>query len=196
MRDENFYNSGARRIQAALGTRQVADHIAANYVADSLDRAAAALVGRADCFYLATADSRGFPDCSYKGGLPGFVRVPAPGLLRFPSYDGNGMFRSLGNVLENPHVGLLFIDYEKPIKLRINGTARVSTEDRLLASFPEADAVVEVEVRQVFENCPRYLHDVRHGAYSKYVPRPNRVTPEPEWKLKPEYEGLVRLRDS
>ena len=74
-------------------------------------------------FFLATADAEGRPDCSYKGGRPGFVRVIDPDTLAFPSYDGNGMFKSLGNVLVNPQVGLLFIDFESPKRLRVNGRA-------------------------------------------------------------------------
>ncbi|MER5886688.1 pyridoxamine 5'-phosphate oxidase family protein [Streptomyces sp. NPDC001941] len=195
MPEAHFYNRGARRVQDTLDTRPLADHIANKYVTEHLDESAVEIVTGAPCFYLATADAHGFPDCSYKGGLPGFVHVASPERLCFPSYDGNGMFRSLGNILENPRVGMLFIDYEKPIKLRVNGTARVSTEDALLDAFPDADAVVEVRVRQVFENCPRYLHDMRCERYSAYVPRPHQTPPDPQWKLKPEYEGLVRLRN-
>ncbi|MFE4859843.1 pyridoxamine 5'-phosphate oxidase family protein [Streptomyces sp. NPDC056670] len=195
MPERDFYNQGARRVQDALETRPLADHIAGKYVTDDLDESAAGIITAAPCFYLATADAQGFPDCSYKGGLPGFVHVVTPGLLRFPSYDGNGMFRSLGNIVENPRIGMLFIDYGKPIKLRVNGIAHLSTEAALLDAFPDADAVVEVRVRQVFENCPRYLHDMRCERYSDYVPRPHRTPPDPEWKLKPEYDGLVRLRN-
>ncbi|MFI7104521.1 pyridoxamine 5'-phosphate oxidase family protein [Streptomyces sp. NPDC050161] len=195
MTERSFYREGALRMQETLRTQRLADHIAGKYVTDHLDETAATMLRQADCFYLATADADGYPDCSYKGGLPGFVQVPHPRLLRFPSYDGNGMFRSLGNILDNPQVGMLFIDYDKPIKLRVNGTAQVSTDSRLLALFPEADAVVEVDVRQVFENCPRYLHDVRVGQHSAHVPRPHHAPPDPEWKLKDEYQGLVRLRN-
>ncbi|MET7558473.1 pyridoxamine 5'-phosphate oxidase family protein [Streptomyces albidoflavus] len=190
---EDFYGSGARRMQEVIGTRQLAEHIAERYVNGLLDEDATDIVRNADCFYLATADGKGFPECSYKGGLPGFVKVPEPDTLIFPSYDGNGMFRSLGNIIENPRVGLLFIDYRKPIKLRVNGNAAVTTESRYLDLFHDADAAIRVDVRQVFENCPRYLHGIRNEGYSPYVPRPGAVAPDPEWKLKAEYEGIVRL---
>ncbi|MBR7672404.1 pyridoxamine 5'-phosphate oxidase family protein [Streptomyces daliensis] len=179
-------------MQRTIGTERLADHIAGRYVAAELDADAQEIVRAADCFYLATVDASGAPDCSYKGGLPGFVRIPEPGVLLFPSYDGNGMFRSLGNILENPRVGMLFIDYEKPIKLRVNGDARVSTDPVLLDAFHEADAVVQVDIREAFENCPRYLHDVRRAGHSKYIPQPGHVPPDPDWKLKTEYDGLVR----
>ena len=65
-------------------------------------------------FFLATADEHGMPQCSYKGGDPGFVRVVDEHTLAFPSYDGNGMYLSLGNLLVNPQVGILFIDFAQP----------------------------------------------------------------------------------
>ncbi|MFC7309254.1 pyridoxamine 5'-phosphate oxidase family protein [Streptomyces monticola] len=178
-----------------MGTSALATHIAEKYVSDRLGPAETELIQAADCFYLATANASGEPDCSYKGGLPGFVQVPRPEVLLFPSYDGNGMFRSLGNITENPQVGLLFIDYGKPIKLRVNGIAQLSTDPRLLGLFHEADAVVQVDITRVFENCPRYLHDTRRGRHSDYAPRPGHIPPDPEWKLKSEYEGLVHLRN-
>lgn len=192
---EQFYNSGSRKMQDAAGTRTLANHISANYVTGGLDSTARAIVEEADCFYLATADATGAPDCSYKGGLPGFVKVLNPAVIVFPSYDGNGMFRSLGNIVENPQIGMLFIDYGKPVKLRVNGVADVSTDESLLRMFHEADAAVRVRIRDVFENCPRYLHDVTVGKHSKYAPRPGYVPPDPEWKQKDEYAGIVRLRN-
>jgi uncharacterized protein len=187
-----FYGAGAREIQDTLHTRRLAEHIANKYVLSGLGPDEARIVKEADCFYLATADSTGAPDCSYKGGLPGFVKVVDESQLLFPSYDGNGMFRSLGNIRENPRVGMLFVDYGKPIKLRINGDAEVSTDADLMSMFHEADAVVRVTVRDVFENCPRYLHDVQRGEPSTYIPHPGHVPPDPDWKKKDEYQGLVR----
>ncbi|RAJ58364.1 hypothetical protein K378_05244 [Streptomyces sp. Amel2xB2] len=191
-RSQEFYNPGSRKVQEMLETRALADHIAGKYVQSRLGPDEIHVVEAADCFYLATADAEGAPDCSYKGGRPGFVKVPDETHLLFPSYDGNGMFRSLGNILENPRIGMLFIDYGRPIKIRINGEAQVSTDSRLMELFHEADAVVRVTVRDVFENCPRYLHDVGRGEISAYVPQPGHVPPDPEWKKKEEYEGLVR----
>lgn len=133
-------------------------------------------------FFLATADRNGAPDCSYKGGRPGFVRVVAPDTLAFPSYDGNGMFKSLGNVLVNPRVGLLFIDFEAPKRLRVNGTARIDSADPLLESFPGAQLVVRVQAEHIFPNCPRYIHRMRLEEVSVYSPAPGHQPPEPAWK--------------
>ena len=133
-------------------------------------------------FFLATADEHGAPDCSYKGGRPGFVRVVAPDVLAFPSYDGNGMFKSLGNVLRNPRVGLLFIDFEKPRRLRVNGTATIDRADPLLGSFEGAQLVVRVRAEHIFPNCPRYIHRLALEEISTYAPAPGHRPPVPAWK--------------
>ena len=133
-------------------------------------------------FFLATADEAGQPDVSYKGGMPGFVRVIDDETLAFPDYDGNGMFKSLGNIRVNPKVGLLFIDFEQPNRLRVSGTARISAEDPLLAEFPGAQLIVRVHAERVFPNCPRYIHRMELVDYSAYAPRPDHQPPEPDWK--------------
>ena len=112
-------------------------------------------------FFLATADEHGQPDCPYKGGEPGFVHVLDEHTIAFPSYDGNGMFKSFGNVLVNPEVGLLFISFERQRRLRLNGTASIDPDDPLLGSWPGAMFVVRVRAREVFPNCPRYIHRMR-----------------------------------
>ena len=130
-------------------------------------------------FFLATADAGGRPDCSYKGGRPGFVRVVDPHTLAFPSYDGNGMFKSLGNLMVNPHVGLLFIDFESPKRLRVNGRASVHDDDPLLGEFVGAQLVVRVQVGAVFPNCPRYIHKMKLVQRSRFVPKSECKTPVP-----------------
>jgi len=139
----------------------------------SIDEGDKAFIEARDMFFLATADADGRPQCSYKGGDPGFVRVLDEQTLGFPTYDGNGMFLSLGNVSVNPHVGLLFIDFtsERPSRLRVNGRARLAED---------ADVVVEVD--EVFPNCPRYIHRMALVERSKYVPRTEEEPPVPSWK--------------
>jgi predicted pyridoxine 5'-phosphate oxidase superfamily flavin-nucleotide-binding protein len=133
-------------------------------------------------FFLATADADGKPQCSYKGGEPGFVRVLDEGTIAFPSYDGNGMYLSMGNTLVNANVGLLFIDFEGRKRLRLNGVASVDLDDPLRAAWPEAQFVVRVNATEVFPNCPRYIHEYRLVQRSSYVPRASTRTPVPEWK--------------
>jgi uncharacterized protein len=188
----DFYHDGARTLQDIVGTRQLADHIADRYVEGVLSADAVAMIVAADCFYLATADAAGRPDCSYKGGLPGFVHVLSPTEIAFPSYDGNGMFRSLGNILVNPAVGLLFVDLGGPLRLRVNGDAVVRSDAAAMAAHPGADVVVRVTVREAFENCPRYLHDRVNGRPSVHCPRPDYQPPDADWKAKPEYDSILR----
>ncbi len=135
-----------------------------------------------DMFFLATADESGLPSCSYKGGDPGFVRVVDARTLAFPNYDGNGMFLSMGNVLSTRKVGMLFIDFETPRRLRVSGDASIATADPLLREFPEAQFIVRVAVTQVFPNCPRYIHRYALVERSTYVPHANCATPVPAWK--------------
>ncbi|WP_239312252.1 MULTISPECIES: fatty acid desaturase [unclassified Frankia] len=194
-REPAFYHAGSLELQREFGTERLAQHIADRYVAPALSTQDVSIIEAADCFYLATADADGRPDCSYKGGFPGFVRVTGPHTFCFPSYDGNGMFRSLGNIRANPAVGLLFIDPGRPVKLRINGAASVHTDPARTSEFIGAEAVVEVRVRNIFENCPRYLHDRVTGQHSKHCPRENYQPPDPEWKKKSEYDGMVRRFD-
>src|SRR6185312_8363633 len=131
-----------------------------------------------------TADADGRPQCSYKGGDPGFVRVLDEDTIAFPVYDGNGMYLSAGNALVNPNVGLLFIDFEGRKRMRLNGVASVQDDDPLLAEYPEAQLVVRVRATQVFPNCPRYIHEYRLVRRSRFVPRGECSTPVPAWKTR------------
>jgi uncharacterized protein len=176
------YHEGMRRLQDRFDTRRLADRLdeklgRAEFTAEDRE-----FIESRRLFFLATADAEGQPDCSYKGGEPGFVRVTAPDELAFPSYDGNGMFRSLGNVLANPAVALLFIDFEKPNRLRVNGRATIAEGDPLLASFAGAQLVVRVRATRIFPNCPRYIHRMTLVEASPYVPRAGYTPPVPKWK--------------
>jgi uncharacterized protein len=137
-----------------------------------------------DMFFLATADVDGRPQCSYKGGEPGFVRVLSDTMIAFPNYDGNGMYLSMGNVLDNPYVGLLFIDFVSahPSRLRLNGVASVDERDELIDRYEGAQFIVRVRATQVFPNCPRYIHRMALVERSRFVPHAGRETPVPDWK--------------
>jgi uncharacterized protein len=133
-------------------------------------------------FFLATADADGRPDCSYKGGAPGFVRITGPDELAFPDYDGNGMFKSLGNMAINPNVGLLFIWlHDKPLRLRVNGVASFSRDDPLMSCTVGAQLIVRVKAHTIFPNCPRYVPKMQLIKLSKYVPQPGSDPLEPAW---------------
>jgi hypothetical protein len=148
---------------------------------DADDRA---FIERMDMFFLATADAEGHPQCSYKGGEPGFVRVLDDHTVAFPNYDGNGMYLSMGNAVQNPSVGMLFIDFvaERPSRLRLNGVASIDDHDPLIEAYPGAQFVVRVRATQVFPNCPRYIHRMALVQRSRFVPRADREPPVPDWK--------------
>ena len=128
-------------------------------------------------------------------GMPGFVRVTGACELAFPDYDGNGMFKSLGNLLVNPNIGLLFIAMsDKPKKLRVNGSARVSDTDPLLGETVGAQLIVRVEARAIFPNCPRYIPTMQMVAPSIYTPQPKCESPEPAWKGFDAFKDVVHPR--
>jgi uncharacterized protein len=179
------YHAGARALQDRFDTRRLADRLDERFLSRRVigdeDRA---FIERMDHFFLATADADGHPQCSYKGGDPGFVRVLDEHTIAFPNYDGNGMYLSMGNVLANPYVGMLFIDWEarRPSRLRLNGTASVDESDALMAEYTGAQFVVRVHATDVFPNCPRYIHQMARVERSEFVPHAGVETPVPDWK--------------
>ncbi len=177
-----MYHAASRRLQDAFDTRRLAERIAEKLVRTSFTEADIAFIAGQPMFMLATADPQGRPECSYKGGLPGFVRVLDTLTLVFPSYDGNGMFRSLGNLTLNPQVGLLFIDFEQPRRLRVQGRASLCHDDPLLAEFSGAQCVVRVQAERIFPNCPRYIHRMQRLELSADAPCANHVPPVAAWK--------------
>ena len=179
-----MYHGASRTLQDRFDTRRLADRIDERLVRDRLDPGDRDFVERADMFFLATADAEGRPQCSYKGGDPGFVRVLDEHTIAFPLYDGNGMYLSAGNALVNPHVGLLFIDFQQRRRMRLNGIASVDDADPLLDDYPEAQLVVRVRATEVFPNCPRYIHEYRLVRRSRFVPRSDCSTPVPRWKTR------------
>ena len=178
-----MYHEGNRALQDAFGSRALADRLDQKLRRDRFNDEDAAFIGSQGFFFIATADAEGRPDCSFKGGPPGFARVAAPDLLVFPDYDGNGMFKSLGNLGANPHLGLLFIAMgEAPKRLRVNGTAKVVGDDPLMAEIPGAQLLVKVTPVDIFPNCPRYVPNMTLVAPSAYLPAADAPPLEPKWK--------------
>jgi predicted pyridoxine 5'-phosphate oxidase superfamily flavin-nucleotide-binding protein len=177
-----LFNEGSRGYQDRFDTRRLADRIDERLVRDWIDDDDRAFVERCDMLFIATADAAGRPQCSYKGGEPGFVRVVDEHTIAFPNYDGNGMFLSAGNALVNPQVGLLFISFEERKRMRLNGVAEHADDDPLLAEFPEAQFLWRVRATEVFPNCPRYIHRYKLVERSRFVPKAGCETPVPEWK--------------
>ena len=176
------YHDGSRSLQDRHDTRALADRIDELLVSDTISDGDKAFIEARDMFFLATADAEGRPSCSYKGGEPGFVRVLDETTLAFPNYDGNGMYRSTGNVLVNPHVGMLFIDLERGHRMRFEGIASIDLDDPLREEYLEAQFVVRVRARAVYPNCPRYIHRYELKQRSRFVPAADCATPVPQWK--------------
>ena len=179
------YHEGSRRLQDAFDTRRLADRIDERFLSRPvISPADREFIERMDMFFLATTDGENRPQCSYKGGEPGFVRVLDERTLAFPNYDGNGMYLSMGNVLVSPEVGMLFIDFTaaRPSRLRLNGRASIDERDELMDAYPGAQFVVRVSATQVFPNCPRYIHRMELVERSRFVPRPDHEPPVPDWK--------------
>lgn len=190
-----MYHSGNRELQDRFGSTQLADRLVERLWRDRFTNEDKAFIESASFFFLATADAEGRPDCSFKGGPPGFVRIPEPDLLVFPDYDGNGMFKSLGNIKANPHVGLLFISMgEKPQRLRVNGRASLHFDDELLADLPEAQMIVRVVPEHIFPNCPRYIPDLGQSKPSEYLPSVGVAPKEPAWKGFDAFKDVVPPR--
>ena len=178
----SMFHDGSRSLQDRFDTRRLADRIDQLLNHETIAPHDAEFIRSRDMFFLATADEQGRPNVSYKGGAPGFVHVVDEHTLAFPSYNGNGMYLSTGNVLRNPAVGMLFIDFVKGHRLRLNGDASIDLEDPLIDEWPEAQLVVRVRAREVFPNCPRYIHRMQPVEMSVFVPQDGCETPVPNWK--------------
>ena len=190
----SFYHEGSRQLQDEFQSRKIADRLEQVTRRKTFTEDDRAFIESRVFFFLATADAEGRPDCNHKGGIAGFVRVVASDEIAFPDYDGNGMFKSLGNILINPHVGILFLDFEKPRRLRVNGLASVSRHDPLLTQTVGAQLIVRVKAQSIFPNCPRYIPKMRLVAPSSYAPRAGLEVPEPGWKSFPEFADAVHPR--
>jgi uncharacterized protein len=188
------YHQGNRTLQAEFGSEALANRLD-SHARQAFTDGDKAFVESLPYFFLSTADAEGRPDCSFKGGAPGFVRVVGDNELAFPDYDGNGMFKSLGNILVNPNVGMLFISmHGHPRRLRMNGRATVNREDPLLEQTVGAQLIVRVVARAIFPNCPRYIPRMELIEPSLYVPRAGDDPQEPSWKSAVEYADYVPPR--
>jgi uncharacterized protein len=177
-----IYHEGHRSLQDREDTRRLADRLEEVKVHPRFTDDDRMFISGLDMFFLATADADGRPTCSYKGGDPGFLRFVDETTVAFPNYDGNGMYLSMGNVLVNPAVGLLFIDFARRRRMRVDGDAAVSFDHPLLAEYPGAQFLVLVTARAIYPNCGRYIHGYQLVERSAFVPRGEAPPPVPSWK--------------
>ncbi len=179
---EAFYGETQRALQVEFDSTNLADIHSATIITDTISDEQRAFIEGRDFFFLSTVNAEGWPTVSYKGGSPGFVKVSSDQSISFPLYDGNGMFLSGGNVEATAKIGMLFIDFERPDRLRLHATATVSRSSDLLAQFPGAQLVIEARIDNVFLNCARYIHKHRRTEDSPYVPDADGQQPYASWK--------------
>ena len=177
-----YYGKQQRILQAQFGTTNMANRIEQLASHTEFNDDAKGFISHSEMFFLTTINDKGQPTVSYKGGEVGFVKVLDNQTLIFPSYDGNGMFLSMGNITDNPQIGMLFISFETPHRMRVQGTATISQDSALLAQYKEADFVVTVKLSELWQNCPRYIPKMEKVRDSRYVPRADCETPLAEWK--------------
>ena len=191
-----LYSTEYRALQRTFDTTRLADRLEA-MARPELAGDQKAFIESRDMFFLTSVDHRGYPTCSYKGGAPGFVRVPDPRTIVFPSYNGNGMLLSMGNINTSHKVGMLFIDFETPHRVRVHGVATIDRYDPLLTEFIGAELLVRVTVTEAFINCPRYIHRYQRLQTSKYAPQAGcAAPPAPQWKRIDAIQDSLPARDS
>jgi predicted pyridoxine 5'-phosphate oxidase superfamily flavin-nucleotide-binding protein len=184
---QGLYGEQHRALQQDFDTVKLADAVHGNIVCTEIGEEHRGFIESRDMFFLTTIDHRGYPTCSYKGGSPGFLKIIDSKTLAFPSFDGNGMFLSMGNISINNKIGMLLIDFETPHRIRIHGNASIHRDEQSLKMFLGAEVVVLVEVAEIFVNCPRYIHRYKRIASAKHVPQENVPVALPQWKR---IEGL------
>jgi hypothetical protein len=190
-----FYTEPQRKLQQQFECRRLADAVEKAIVTDELDDRHIGFIASRDYFFLSTVNSAGEPTVSHKGGSPGTVKVVDTRTLAFPAYDGNGMMLSLGNISDTAKIGLLFIDFEVPNRIRVQATATLHTDDPLLADYPGAFMIVRAHVDRVFLNCARYIHPHKRISASRYVPAQDGSQPFPAWKRIDGLQGSLRPAD-
>jgi predicted pyridoxine 5'-phosphate oxidase superfamily flavin-nucleotide-binding protein len=190
-----LYGDEHRTLQDQFQSRPMADRIEQIALKTEIGDEERAFIESRDFFFLSTVNQQGQPTVSYKGGNPGFVKVADANTLLFPSYDGNGMYLSMGNIAANTQVGFLFIDFERPFRLRAQGTAELSNAPDLLAHYKEAELVVRVTVSELWMNCPRYIHRFQRVKSSRYVPQEDADTPVCEWKRVDAVQDVLRANE-
>jgi len=178
-----IYGEQHRLLQREFDTEKLADRVKEFIVLSEITDEHKPFIESRDMFFLTSIDHRGYPTCSHKGGMPGFIKVVNNKTIAFPSYNGNGMFLSMGNINVNNKIGMLFIDFEAPHRVRVHGTASIDKYDPLISEFHGSELVVRITVTEIFVNCPRYIHKYQRVENSKYVPEANFEKPlTPQWK--------------
>ncbi len=161
-------SDGEHLLQCAYGSADRAQRFYRDQVLDHLNDDMITFVGRMELAFIGTADAGGECDSSLRAGPPGFLHVLDERRVAYPEYRGNGVLASLGNISENPHIGMLMIDFtEDVIGLHVNGQARIVEDADLRAQWPGLPAEVErgraperwvvVHVEEAYVHCRKHI---------------------------------------
>ncbi|MEO7854672.1 MAG: pyridoxamine 5'-phosphate oxidase family protein [Rubrivivax sp.] len=190
------YSAEAQALQQRFDTTALAAAELQVIVHDSLSAGDRAFIAQAEMFWLVSVDAQGAPTVSFKGGAPGLVNMPDNQTLLFPCFDGNGMFFSMGNIAATGQVGLLFMDFVTPSRLRVQGEAQLSDDPVVVGLWPGAQFAVKVTISALITNCPRYIPRMQRIAGSRYVPHTRSgEQPIPGWKRIDAIQGVLPQRD-
>ena len=177
-----LYEESHRSLQDEFGTRKLADRVEEFVCVTEFSDDAKEFIEAQDFFFLSTVDEKGRPTVSYKGGAVGFASVVDSKTLIFPIFNGNGMYFSAGNIQKNSEVGLLFISFEKPHRIRVQGRANLKKDKEYTDIYPGSEIVIKVTLSEMWQNCPRYIHRYKKISQSKNVPDTNGNFPLATWK--------------
>jgi len=189
------YSDASRHLQDRFDTRRLADRLVEVKVHQGFTDADREFIQAQAMFFLATVDEHGQPTCSCKGGDPGLVTILDTATLAFPNYDGNGMYLSMGNISQTGRVGILFVDFERQRRLRVEGVAEIVFEHDVMRRYPECQFLVLVRTTAIYPTCPRYVHQHQLVARSPFVLRSGMSTPTPEWKRSGWARDVLAARD-
>jgi uncharacterized protein len=190
------YTAKALELQKRFDTTALAAAELQVIVHDALSPGDRAFVEQAEMFWLSSVDDHGSPTVSFKGGAPGFVKMPDDKTLLFPCFDGNGMFFSMGNIATTGKVGLLFMNLIAPSRLRVQGDAQLTDDLAVVGLWPGAQFAVKVAITALITNCPRYIPRMQRLEGSRYVPdTESGAQPIPGWKRIDAIQGVLPVRD-
>ena len=129
-------------------------------------------ISEQEMVFISTSDSKGECDASFRAGDAGFVTVLDEKTLIFPEYRGNGVLASMGNISENPHIGMFFVDfYQNSIGLHVNGKAEILSNEEFKAD-PDLSRKIELSPKKLGSRKPiswvkvdveeAYIHCSKH----------------------------------
>jgi uncharacterized protein len=191
------YTPKALELQKRFDTEALAAAELAVIVHNTLTPPDRGFIESSEYFFLSTVDPSGSPTVSYKGGAPGFVKMTEDGQnLMFPCFDGNGMYFSMGNIAHTSKIGMLFISFTTPARLRVQGTAELTDDKAIVGLWPGAQFAVKMKITALITNCPRYIPRMDRVEGSRYVPDAKTgAQPIPGWKRIDAIQAVLPKRD-